>query len=172
MTNLLHRHRQERESKRAMVFWLNVATIACNKENNYLENNQGLLIPTHGRGCCEFHVSFPSSFVCGNALDLLSPRKSSVLHRVRIVKLLTQHVVRGDSWVPTNGSPPCWWWGYQSVNCVHDCRFPWIVFHAAPPAQRRGRVNSLTQKAVHSNQPVPRRSMCAGNFHLYASLQL
>ena len=24
-----------------------------------------------------------------------------VLHRVTIVKLLTQHVVRGDSWVPT-----------------------------------------------------------------------
>ena len=31
----------------------------------------------------------------------------SVLHRVRIVKLLTQHIVRGDFWVPTNGSPPC-----------------------------------------------------------------
>ena len=30
-----------------------------------------------------------------------------VLHRVRIVKLLTQHVVKGDFWVPTNGSPPC-----------------------------------------------------------------
>ena len=27
-----------------------------------------------------------------------------VLQRVRIVKLLTQHVVRGDFWVPTNGS--------------------------------------------------------------------
>ena len=31
-----------------------------------------------------------------------------LLHQVTIVKLLTQHVVRGDSWVPTNGSPPCW----------------------------------------------------------------
>ena len=32
---------------------------------------------------------------------------------VTIVKLLTQYVVSGDSWVPTNDSPP-WWWGYQS----------------------------------------------------------
>ena len=31
-----------------------------------------------------------------------------VLHRVRIVKLLTQHVVKGHFWVPTNGSPSCW----------------------------------------------------------------
>ena len=37
--------------------------------------------------------------------DLVGP----MLHRVRIVKLLTQHVVRGDFWVPTNGSSPCWW---------------------------------------------------------------
>ena len=22
---------------------------------------------------------------------------------------------KGDSWVPTSGSPPCWWWGYQSL---------------------------------------------------------
>ena len=35
-----------------------------------------------------------------------------VLHQLTIVKLLTQHVVKGDSWVPTSGSPPCWWWGY------------------------------------------------------------
>ena len=39
---------------------------------------------------------------------------------VRIVKLFTQHVVRGDLWVPTNRSPPCWWWGYQSAICIHD----------------------------------------------------
>ena len=39
----------------------------------------------------------------------------SVIHRVTIVKLLTQHVVKGDFWVPTSGSPPCWWWGYQSL---------------------------------------------------------
>ena len=30
-----------------------------------------------------------------------------VFYRVRIVKLLTQHVVRGDFWVPTNCSAPC-----------------------------------------------------------------
>ena len=29
------------------------------------------------------------------------------------VKLLTQHIVKGGSWVFTCGSPPCWWWGYQ-----------------------------------------------------------
>ena len=29
--------------------------------------------------------------------------------------LLTQHVVNGDSWVPTSGSQPCWCWGYQSL---------------------------------------------------------
>ena len=39
-----------------------------------------------------------------------------VLHRVTIVKLPTQHVVKDDSWVPTSGSPPCWWWGYQSLK--------------------------------------------------------
>ena len=44
-----------------------------------------------------------------------------VLHRVRTVKQLTQHVVRGNFWVPTNGRPPCWWWGYQSAICIHDC---------------------------------------------------
>ena len=38
-----------------------------------------------------------------------------VLQRVTIVKLFTQHVVKGDSWVSTSGSPPCWWWGYQSL---------------------------------------------------------
>ena len=45
---------------------------------------------------------------------------TAVLYRDRIVKLLTHHVVRGDFWVPTNGSPPCWWWGYQSVICIYD----------------------------------------------------
>ena len=38
-----------------------------------------------------------------------------VLHWITIVKLLTQHVIKDDSWVPTSGSPPCWWWGYQSL---------------------------------------------------------
>ena len=38
-----------------------------------------------------------------------------VLYRITIVKLPTQHVVKDDSWVPTGGSPPCWWWGYQSL---------------------------------------------------------
>ena len=40
--------------------------------------------------------------------------KIPALHRVAIVKLLTQHVVKGDSLAPTSGCPPCWWWGYQS----------------------------------------------------------
>ena len=39
-----------------------------------------------------------------------------VLHRITLGKLLTQHVVKDDSWVPTSGSPPCWWWGYQSLT--------------------------------------------------------
>ena len=39
-----------------------------------------------------------------------------VLHRITIVKLLTQHVVKDDSWVPASGSRPCWWWGYQSLK--------------------------------------------------------
>ena len=47
-------------------------------------------------------------------------RWSPVLHRVRIVELLNQHVVRGDFWIPTNGNPPCWWWGYHSVICIYD----------------------------------------------------
>ena len=36
-----------------------------------------------------------------------------ILHRANIMKLLTKHVVKGNTWVPTNGSLPCWWWGYQ-----------------------------------------------------------
>ena len=32
-----------------------------------------------------------------------------------LILLLTQHVVKDDSWVPTSGSPPCWWWGYQTL---------------------------------------------------------
>ena len=39
---------------------------------------------------------------------------------IKIVKLLNQHVVKGDSWVPTNGSPPRWWWDYQSAIYIHD----------------------------------------------------
>ena len=38
------------------------------------------------------------------------------LHRVTIVKLLTPHAVKGDTWVPTSGSPPCWRWGYLSLK--------------------------------------------------------
>ena len=38
-----------------------------------------------------------------------------VLHRVAVVKLLTQHVVKDDSLVPTSSSLPCWWWGNQSI---------------------------------------------------------
>ena len=30
-------------------------------------------------------------------------------------ELLTQHVIKSDSWVPTSGSPPSWWWDYQSL---------------------------------------------------------
>ena len=57
-----------------------------------------------------------------------------VLSRVRIVKLLTQHVVRSDFWVLINGSPSCWWWGCQSENSIHDwfemgCRFsPSLIY--------------------------------------------
>ena len=75
------------------------------------------------------------------------------LYRVKIliVKLLTQHGVKGDFWVPTNGNLPCWWWGYQSAICVHDwfemgCPFsPSLIklglqhesgksFHTLPPS--------------------------------------
>ena len=38
-----------------------------------------------------------------------------VLNWVTIVELLSQHVVKGNYWVPTCGSPPYWWWGYQSL---------------------------------------------------------
>ena len=46
--------------------------------------------------------------------------KAAMLYRIATVKLHTQHVVRGDFWIPTNGSPPCWWWDYQAVTCIHD----------------------------------------------------
>ena len=53
-----------------------------------------------------------------NFLTIIS--RLTVLHEVKIGKLLTQHVVGGESWVPTNGSPPCWWWGYHSIICIHE----------------------------------------------------
>ena len=40
--------------------------------------------------------------------------------KVRIVKLLTQHVVKDDSGVPINGGPPGWWLDYQSVIYIYD----------------------------------------------------
>ena len=79
-----------------------------------------------------------------------------MLHRVRIVKLLTQHVVRGDFWVPTNGSPPCWWWSFQSAVCIHDwfqmgCHFsPSLIQldccsrHSSIPRKRRGKPTTTT----------------------------
>ena len=39
---------------------------------------------------------------------------------VRIVKLLTRHVVSGEFWLPTNGSPPCWWRGYLFRTFSND----------------------------------------------------
>ena len=37
-----------------------------------------------------------------------------VFHQVTIIKLLTQHVEKDDSWLPTSGSLPSWWLGCQS----------------------------------------------------------
>ena len=37
-----------------------------------------------------------------------------VFHRVTVVKLLAQHIVKCDSWVPTSGAPPCCRTGYKS----------------------------------------------------------
>ena len=59
-----------------------------------------------------------------------------VLHRNRIMKLLTQHVAKGDFWVPTDGSPL--WWGYRSVICIQDrieigCRFSPNLFYLMNP---------------------------------------
>ena len=45
--------------------------------------------------------------VYGRAEHLLHRVSLPVLYRVRRAKLLTQHVVRGDFWILTNGSPPC-----------------------------------------------------------------
>ena len=53
--------------------------------------------------------------ITGPAIDYLIRALS-----VRIVKRLTQHIVRSDFRVATNGSPPYWWQGCQSVICIHD----------------------------------------------------
>ena len=66
------------------------------------------------RNALQFTLLFEYSILSAKYLPI------HVLHRVRIVKLLTQHVVRGDFWVPTNGSPPWWWWRYQFVICIYD----------------------------------------------------
>ena len=42
-----------------------------------------------------------SPFLCGRQAGSLP-----VLDRITVVKLLTQHVAKDNSWVPTNGSPP------------------------------------------------------------------
>ena len=60
------------------------------------------------------HVKVTPEEVLSSILNEISDAENdnievSVLYRDRIVKLLIQHVVRGDSWVPINGSPPCWW---------------------------------------------------------------
>ena len=101
-----------------------------------------------------------------------------VLYRVRIVKLLSQYVVRGDFWVPTNGSSSCWWWGYQSVICIYHwfemgCHFspsliqlgwwrePWLLF--APylhPKKRRGKP---TATATGVQVAIPQRSRLDGS---------
>ena len=68
------------------------------------------------------HVVYPGNqrIYCWANIDNLSDHIVRVLHQIRIVNLLTLYVVRGNFWVTTNGSPPCWWWGYQSAICIHD----------------------------------------------------
>ena len=68
------------------------------------------------------------------------------------------HVVRGDSWMPTDGSSP-WSWGYQTAICIYDwfeiyCRFSrilivigltaltWIAVHAVRPSKGREGITS------------------------------
>ena len=82
--------------------------------------------------------------------------KLPVLHRVRIVKQLTQHVVRGDFWVPTNGSSHCWWWGYQSAVCIHD----WFEMgcHFSPSLIQLGWWRELDCSSHHTFIPRKRRS--------------
>ena len=60
-----------------------------------------------------------------------------VLHRVTVVKLLTQHVAKDDSWVPTSGSPPCWWRGYQSFMTG-------LKWAAIFPLARKGEITTTT----------------------------
>ena len=38
----------------------------------------------------------------------------------KIVKLLIQHVARGDIWTPNNGSLRCCWWDKESAIHMHD----------------------------------------------------
>ena len=76
-----------------MVFLLG----AQHKKRNSVKNKPAsLLVVSLGKALNE-----TSPPLCGRLGGL------AVLHRVTIVKLLTQQVVKGDSWVPTNGSPPC-----------------------------------------------------------------
>ena len=54
-------------------------------------------------------------------MEFIGPKMQSscgifVLLPVKIVKLLTQHVVKGKFWVPTNGSPPCIGSGVTSLQ--------------------------------------------------------
>ena len=51
----------------------------------------------------------------------VADRQPTRTSQITIVKLLTQHVVKEDSWVLTSGSTPCWWWGYQSLKTGPKC---------------------------------------------------
>ena len=93
-------------------WYLQLPCLALRIKRNSVENNPACLFVVFLGLLCSWakHLKRDaSSFMWQTGVP-------TVLHRITIVKLLTQHVVKDDSWVPTSGSPPCWWWGYQSIK--------------------------------------------------------
>ena len=93
-------------------FVVEVAEVATTVSLLGAQHKKGIVWKTSRHACLLFpwvrHLAgrFPFMWQTGGL---------PVLYRVTVVKLLTQHITKGDSWVPISGSPPCKWWGYQSL---------------------------------------------------------
>ena len=104
-----------------------------------------------GRQLCRRNVQRQHSTALNN-FNKSKNTSCSVHNRtlaVGIVKLLTEHVVRGDFLVSTNGSPP-WWWGYQSVICIHDW---WEMGHQFSTSLIQLGLRDVSGKSFHAVPP-------------------
>ena len=92
----------------------------------------------------------PNAWSCENCESLHNVAGWPALYWVRKVKLLTQHVVRGNFWVLTNGSPPCWWWSYRPVISIYN----WLEMgYHFPPSLIQLRLRHEFRKSFYAVSP-------------------